>query len=143
MLIRDLLNNKSDILLTVLPETDIREATALMIDQSISALIVVTKDGILAGILTERDVVRHFAAEPGELTSPVSEAMTGNLITCTPEHKVSEIAQIMSDSNIRHVPVVVDGGVIGVVSIRDIVRFHVAELETENRTLRDLVSALD
>ena len=143
MLIRDLLNNKSDILLTVLPDTDIREATGLMIDQSISALMVLSEAGTLAGILTERDVARYFAAQPGKATAPVSDAMTSNLITCTPEHEVSEIATIMSDSNIRHLPVVVGGGVIGVVSIRDIVKFHLADLETENRTLRDLVSALN
>jgi CBS domain-containing protein len=143
MLIRDLLNNKSDILLTVLPDTDIREATGLMIDQSISALMVLSEDGTLAGILTERDVARYFAAQPGQAAAPVSEAMTSKLITCTPEHEVSEIAKIMSDSNIRHLPVVVDGGVVGVVSIRDIVKFHLADLETENRTLRDLFSALN
>lgn len=143
MLIRDLLNNKSDILLTILPDTDIREATELMIDQSISALMVLSEDGSLAGILTERDVARYFASSPGVTAAPVSEVMTGDLITCTPEHEVGEIANIMSDSNIRHLPVVVDGGVIGIVSIRDIVKFHVADLQTENRTLRDLVSALN
>ena len=143
MLIRDLLNNKSDILLTVLPDADIRESTGLMIDQSISALVVLSEDGSLAGILTERDVARYFASGPEGAAAPVSEAMTSNLITCTPDHEIGEIAKIMSDSNIRHLPVVVDGGVIGVVSIRDIVRYHTANLETENRTLRGLVSALN
>lgn len=143
MLIRDLLNNKSDVLLTILPDTDIRESTELMIDQSISALVVLSEDGSLAGILTERDIARYFASGPGDAAMVVSEVMTSDLITCTPEHEVGEIAKIMSDSNIRHLPVVVDGGVIGVVSIRDIVKFHLADLETENRTLRDLVSALN
>ena len=143
MLIRGLLNNKSDILLTVLPDTDIQEATGLMIDQSNSALMVLTKDGSLAGILTERDVARYLVSQPGKTTAPVSEAMTNDLITCTPEHEVSEIAKIMLDSNIRHLAVIVDGGVIGVVSIRDIVKFHLADRGTENRTLRDLVSVLD
>lgn len=143
MLIRDLLNNKSDILLTVLPDSDIRESASLMIDQSISALMVLSEDGSLAGILTERDIARYFASAPGEAAAPVSVAMTSDLITCTPEHDVAEIAKIMSDSNVRHLPVVVNGGVIGVVSIRDVVRFHLTELESENRTLRELVSALD
>lgn len=143
MLIRELLNNKSDILLTVLPDADIRESTALMIDQSVSALMVLSEDGSLAGILTERDIARYFASKPEDAAAPVSEAMTSKLITCTPEHEVGEIAKIMSDSNIRHLPVVVDGGVIGVVSIRDIVKHHVADLQTENRTLRELVSALN
>jgi signal-transduction protein with cAMP-binding, CBS, and nucleotidyltransferase domain len=140
--IRDLLNNKSDILLTVLPDTDIREATGLMIDQSISALMALSKDGSLAGILTERDVARYLVSQPGKTTASVPETMTSDLITCTHEHEVSEIAKIMSDSNIRHLPVIVDGGVIGVVSIRDIVKFHLADLGTKNRTLHDLVSAL-
>lgn len=143
MLIRDLLDNKSDILLTVLPDADIQESAELMIDQSISALMVLAEDGSLAGILTERDIARFFASKPLKSTAPVSEVMTSNLITCTPEHDVSEIAKIMSDSNVRHLPVVIDGGVVGVVSIRDVVRFHLADLETENRTLRELVSALD
>ena len=69
--------------------------------------------------------------------------MTSELVTCSPDHKLGEIAKIMSDINIRHLPVVVDGGVIGVVSIRDIVRFHLADLETENSTLRELISVLD
>ena len=143
MLIRDLLNNKSDILLTVLPNADMRESAALMIDQSISALVVLSEDGSLAGILTERDITKYFAGVQGNPKAPVSEAMTSDLITCTPDHKLGEIAKIMSDSNIRHLPVVVDAGVIGVVSIRDIVRFHLADLERENRTLRELVSVLD
>ena len=143
MLTRDLLNNKSDILLIVLPDTDILEATGLMIDQSISALMALSKDGSLAGILTERDFARYLIFHPVKTTAPVSEAMTNDLITCTPEHEVSEIAKIMLDSNIRHLAVIVDGGVIGVVSIRDIVKFHLADLGIENRTLRDLVSALD
>ena len=143
MLIRDLLNSKSDVLLTVLPTADIRESAALMIDHSVSALMVLTEDGSLAGILTERDIARFFAGDQGNGNAPVSEVMTSELVTCSPDHKLGEIAKIMSDINIRHLPVVVDGGVIGVVSIRDIVRFPLADLETENSTLRELISVLD
>jgi CBS domain-containing protein len=140
MLIRDILNSKSDVLLTVLPTADIRESAALMIDHSVSALMVLAEDGSLAGILTERDIARYFADGCANGSAPVSDAMTSELVTCSPEHKLGEIAKIMSDCNIRHLPVIVDGGVIGVVSIRDIVRFHLADLETENSTLRELIS---
>lgn len=143
MLIRDILNSKSDVLLTVLPTADMRDSAALMIDQSISALIVLTEDGSLAGILTERDIARYFAVNQGNGHVPVSDVMTSELVTCSPDHKVGEIAKIMSDCNIRHLPVIVDGGVIGVVSIRDIVRFHLADLETENSTLRELISVME
>lgn len=143
MLIRDILNSKSDVLLTVLPTADMRDSAALMIDQSVSALIVLTEDGSLAGILTERDIARYFAVNQGNGHVPVSDVMTSELVTCSPDHKVGEIAKIMSDCNIRHLPVIVDGGVIGVVSIRDIVRFHLADLETENSTLRELISVME
>jgi predicted transcriptional regulator len=69
--------------------------------------------------------------------------MTGDVITCSTERPVSEIAAIMSDSNIRHLPVLRDGKVIEIISIRDIVRYHLSALESENRALRELVAALD
>ncbi len=143
MLVRDLLKKISDDLVTVSPDVDIRCAAAMMIEQTVSALVVQMKSGELAGILTERDVARHFATAGGGTTAPVSAAMTGNVITCSAEHPVSEIAAIMSDSNIRHLPVLRDGNVIGIVSIRDIVRDHLSALESENRALRELVAALD
>lgn len=143
MLIRDLLKHKSNNLVAVSPDHDIRQAAAIMVEQAISALIVETEDGHLAGILTERDIARYFSVEETGRTALVSDAMTRDVITCSLEHPVSEIADIMSDSNIRHIPVLADGRITSIVSIRDIVRFHLATLENENRTLRDLVAALD
>ena len=147
MLIRDLLKLKSNEPILVSPDDDIRESAALMVEQSVSALIVVTKEGSLAGILTERDVARYFADDAGhdttKVAATVSSAMTSDVITCTSDHRVSEIAQIMSDSNIRNLPVQQDGKVVALVTIRDIVRFHLSALETENQTLRELVAALD
>jgi CBS domain-containing protein len=109
MLIRDLLKLKSNEPILVSPDDDIRESAALMVEQSVSALIVVTKEGSLAGILTERDVARYFADDAGhdttKVAATVSSAMTSDVITCTSDHRVSEIAQIMSDSNIRNLPV--------------------------------------
>jgi CBS domain-containing protein len=143
MLVRDLLKNISDDFVTVSPDVDIQRAAAMMIEQTVSALVVQMKNGQLAGILTERDVARHFATANGETTTPVSAAMTGDVITCSTERPVSEIAAIMSDSNIRHLPVLRDGKVIEIISIRDIVRYHLSALESENRALRELVAALD
>lgn len=143
MLIRDLLKQKTSDVITVSPDHDIRQSAAVMVDKSVSALIVETEDGQLAGILTERDIARYFSAEENGNDGLVRDAMTRDIITCSIEHPVGEIAEIMSDSNIRHIPVMVDGKVRSIVSIRDIVRFHLSELENENRTLRELVAALD
>lgn len=143
MLIRDLLKHKSGNVVAVSPDSDLRQSAAVMVDQAVSALIVETEDGHLAGILTERDIARYFSAGETGRTAMVSDAMTRDVITCSIEHPVSEIAEIMSDSNIRHIPVLADGRVTSIVSIRDIVRFHLSALEIENRTLRELVAALD
>jgi len=147
MLIRDLLKLKSSQPTLVSPDSDIREAAAMMVDQAVSALIVMTQDGELAGILTERDVARFFVEDTGADTdkaaATVSAAMTSDVISCSTDHPVSEIAATMSDSNIRHLPVLKQGKVVALVTIRDIVRFHLSALETENRTLRELVAALD
>lgn len=143
MLMRELVDRKTHNLVTVRPEDDIRQAAATMVDSSVSALIVISNDEHIAGILTERDIARFFAKTGGDISGRVSDAMTGDVITCTPEHHVSEIVEIMSDSNIRHVPVLAKGRMMAVITIRDIVKFHLTELQSENQTLRELVAALD
>jgi CBS domain-containing protein len=143
MLIRDLLKHKSSNVVAVSPDHGIRQSAAIMVEQAVSALIVETEDGHFAGILTERDIARHFSVEESGRSALVSDVMTRDVITCSVEHSVSEIAEIMSDSNIRHIPVLADGRVTSIVSIRDIVRFHLSALENENRTLRELVAALN
>lgn len=143
MLMRELVERKENNLVSVKPDDDIRHAAATMIEQSVSALVVRSDEGYLAGILTERDVARFFAATEQGAGAAVSEAMTGDVITCTPDHDVSEIVEIMSDSNIRHVPVLANGDVQAVITIRDIVRYHLTALQSENQTLRELVAALD
>lgn len=143
MLIGELLKDKSSTLVTASPGDDIRKSAAIMVEKGISALIVLEDDGYLAGILTERDIARFFAAAGTGSNETVSGVMTRDVITCSNDHSVSEIAEIMSDSNIRHIPVLADGQISAIVSIRDIVRFHLSALENENQTLRELVAALD
>lgn len=143
MLIRELLENKTSNLVAVSPDDNIRESAAAMVEQTVSALVVLANDGGLAGILTERDIAIFFATASNNGDALVSDAMSNNVITCSLEHQVSEIVETMSESNIRHVPVVTEGVVSAMVTIRDIVRFHLSALESENQTLRELVAALD
>jgi CBS domain-containing protein len=143
MRVKDILENRNGELLSVRPETELREAAVLMSENAIGALVVRSADGLLAGILTERDIARHFARNGGASETTVASVMTIDVITCSAEHDVGEIAEIMSESNIRHVPIVKKGAPVDIVSIRDIVRFHISALQSENRTLRELVAALD
>lgn len=143
MRVREILANRPFDPVTVSPDADIRDAAVVMTENAVSAVLVQLEDGVLTGILTERDVSRHFATTAVGTKSPVSAAMTGDVFTCSMDHEVSEIVAIMSDSNIRHIPVIEKGQAIGILSIRDIVRDHVSALESENRTLRNLVAALD
>jgi len=143
MRIKDILEKRSGDLFSVSPETELRAATVTMSDNGISALVVQEADGKLAGILTERDVARHFAKSDADPDTKVGNVMTIDVITCSAEHEVGEIADIMSESNIRHVPIVKKGVPVDIISIRDIVRYHIAALQAENSTLRELVAALD
>ncbi|MGB0631316.1 MAG: CBS domain-containing protein [Alphaproteobacteria bacterium] len=143
MRIKEILEKRNSLLLSVDPDTGLRAAATLMAEHAISALVVKTPDGTLAGILTERDIARHFAREDATTDVRVAAVMTLDVITCTPDHDVSEIADIMSESNIRHLPIIRKGKPVDIVSIRDIVRFHISALQSENRTLRELVAALD
>ena len=143
MRIKDILEKRSGELFSVAPDTALREATATMSDNGISALVVQEADGRLAGILTERDIARHFAKADAAPDTTVGNVMTIDVITCTAEHEVGEIADIMSESNFRHVPIVKKGVPVDIISIRDIVRHHISALQAENTTLRELVAALD
>ena len=143
MRVRDILEKRAGKLFCVTPETDLREAAVTMVDNAISAMIVRTSDEKLAGILTERDIARHYATEDTVEDGTVSAVMTVDVIACTPDHDLTEIAEIMSESNIRHLPVITKCIPSDIISIRDIVRFHISALQSENWTLRDLIAALD
>ena len=143
MRVRDLLEKRPGELVRAAPDTPLRTAAALMADSNVSAVLVTPADGVLSGILTERDVSRYFGAGNTMADAVVSDVMTTDVITCSADHEAGEIAAIMSKSHIRHMPVMRDGALVDIVSMRDIVRFHLAAVESENRTLRDLVAALD
>ena len=109
----------------------------------VGALVVSSDGKKIDGIVSERDVVR---AMPGKLDQligmHVRDIMTVDVHTCTPESTVSELMQMMTELRIRHVPVVdADGALISIVSIGDVVKNHVSELDSERRALRDYVAS--
>jgi CBS domain-containing protein len=113
----------------------VTEMLAEMARHDIGALVVVDQ-GTVVGIVSERDLARRLNDRgPEILNAPVSEIMTTEVFTCPPDCSVDEVAQTMAERNIRHMPVVIGDDLAGVVSLRDVGKNRIAELETESKWL--------
>ena len=136
MLIVTMLRSKGDFVATVPPTATVRELLGILAEHRIGAVVVSSGDAI-AGIVSERDVVRHLVAAGGELLDrPVSAIMTTDVVTCRGDTPVDELMATMTDRRIRHVPVVDDdGALVGIVSIGDLVKSRISELESERDDL--------
>ncbi|MBT8477867.1 MAG: CBS domain-containing protein [Gemmatimonadetes bacterium] len=139
MRIRQILDMKGSSVVTVQPERTVHEAMRVLVEHNIGAVIV-TKDGSTVGILTERDVLRLGATDPGSLaTTRVAEAMTAELVVGVAEDLVEYAAGVMTASRIRHLPIMDREDLVGVVSIGDVVNALKQEKEVENRYLREYI----
>ncbi len=128
--VAEILKDKTHLsIISVSPQTTVLEAITLMTDSDISALMVID-NGQVAGIITERDYVRRVARKglSPDVTT-VGEVMTRNLLTVTPQDRTRFCMQLMIEKNLRHLPVLEDGQLIGLLSIRDLVKDVVAEQE--------------
>lgn len=136
MLIATILQHKGTAVATVPPQATVAELLAKLAELNIGA-VVVSEDGVtIAGIVSERDVVRRLHERgPGILRQPVSSIMTSDVRTCAPDAKVDQLRRTMTDHRVRHVPVVQDGRLVGIVSIGDVVKSAIQELETEKEAL--------
>ena len=140
MQIAQLLRRKGPEVVTVTPGSPVRTALSLMADRGIGALVVGGAPGAVDGILSERDVVRGLhASGPGVLDGPVSALMTAEVRTCVPSASVHDLARLMTEHRVRHVPVVEDGRLLGIVSIGDVVKARLDELEEERAHLVDYI----
>jgi len=126
---------------TVAPDVTVLKAVHLMAEHDVGALPVSTDGQALEGIVSERDVVREIARlGPSCLDEPLSELMTAVVTTCSPETTVDELMAIMIGQRIRHLPVLVDGALVGIVSIRDVVQSRLDELEMHAKVLEQYVT---
>ena len=136
MRIRDILQVKGDDVATVSPEATVRELLALLAERNIGAVVVTGPDGAIAGIASERDVVRHLHPRGASLLDrPVSSIMTSEVRTCALSDNVDGLRKIMTEHRIRHLPVVESGRLVGIVSIGDVVKSTIDLLETEREQL--------
>lgn len=125
--VRDVLARKGNSVVTIEPERSVLDAARLMNEQGIGGVMVV-EEGELAGVFTERDVLRRVVAErrdPEQTT--VADVMTKNVITCSPETTLEECGAVMTTRRVRHLPVVGQEGLLGIVTIGDLLAFEVAE----------------
>ncbi len=136
MHIREVLQAKAGRpVVSVDPAATVRELIALLAEHNVGALIV-SKDGSeLEGIVSERDVVRRLHEEPALLDTPVSAIMTTDVETCDPDTLVDDLMKTMTERRIRHVPVLVEGSVLGIISIGDVVKHRIDQLEFERDQL--------
>ncbi|MGO1049841.1 CBS domain-containing protein [Crossiella sp. CA198] len=141
MRIADVLRTKGSTVATVEPGNTVTELLAALAEHNVGALVVVGPDGTVVGIVSERDVVRRLRERGAELLSgTVAEIMTAAVVTCTPQDTVDNLTVLMTERRIRHVPVLVDGRLAGIVSIGDVVKSRISQLEEDHEHLQAYIA---
>ncbi|RYC14786.1 CBS domain-containing protein [Nocardioides zhouii] len=140
MKINDVINAKpSHQVVTIGPDATVRELIALLAEHNVGALVVSDDGERVSGIVSERDVVRRLNSDAAVLESQVREIMTADVRTCSGTDGLTDLMQTMTEHRIRHVPVVADGKLTGIISIGDVVKNRIGELEFERDQLDNYV----
>ena len=139
MRIADVLRTKGAAVATITPETSVSGLLNELSLNNIGAMVVVSTDGVV-GIVSERDVVRKLHEHVELLRLPVSQIMTTMVATCSPTDTVDHLTALMTTKRVRHIPVVENDRLVGIVSIGDIVKQRMEELESEQRALQDYIT---
>ncbi|SFQ42361.1 CBS domain-containing protein [Amycolatopsis rubida] len=141
MRIADVLQRKGATVATVSPGTTVAELLTGLARHNVGAMVVVDAEGGIAGIVSERDVVRRLNDHgPAVLQGPVADIMTTLVASCTPDDPVDELSVVMTQRRIRHVPVLDDGRLAGIVSIGDVVKIRMEQLEQSQEQLEAYIS---
>jgi CBS domain-containing protein len=139
--ISDVLRRKGSTVATIRPDEPVSRLLALLAEHNIGAVVVVDADDVV-GMVSERDVVRGVHASGNDLLArPVAEIMSSTVTSCGPDDEVDNLMAIMTDGRFRHVPVVVEGRLSGLVSIGDLVKARIGELEEEREHLHSYLAA--
>lgn len=142
MQVEHILQSKGRTVHTVEAGAPLSEAVRVLNSHKIGAVVVVDAKGKVAGILSERDIVRHLDGDPVRvLASPVRSAMTAKVITTGAEASVSELMEVMTRHRIRHIPVLDNGNLVGIVSIGDVVKRKIEEAEQEAMALKEYIAS--
>ena len=141
MTVAHILAGKSGGIVTLAPGSSVRDALRLLAEKRIGTVVVSADGTSVAGILSERDIVRELAGRGAEILSdPVDALMTSEVQTCTGGESVRRLLERMTEGRFRHMPVVEDGRLIGMVSLGDAVKYRLEEVRDERNALRDFVA---
>jgi CBS domain-containing protein len=141
MKVQSILKSKGGDVVTVAPDAAILDIADTLKQKGIGAVVVLGPGDAVAGILSERDIVRGLAEHGAKLSGKrASDLMTREVKTCTPDHSVDDLMKIMTEGRFRHVPVVDRGRLAGVISIGDVVKNRLDELEAETGALRSYIA---
>ncbi|KGE00599.1 CBS domain-containing protein [Rhizobium sp. YS-1r] len=141
IIVKNMLDAKGRDVVTVGPDRTLLEVAEILNQKKIGAVVVTSMEGRITGIFTERDLVRAIAGKgPGVLDQPVKSAMTTNVHRCKEETTVDELMGIMTGGRFRHVPVEKDGKLDGIVSIGDVVKSRIREVELEAEQMKAYIA---
>jgi CBS domain-containing protein len=141
MLIGQILAGKGQEVVSTRPDATIAEVAGLLKARRIGAVVVTDAAGDLCGIISERDLARGLADHGAKLLDMrVSQLMTAEVVTCSPDDGIGQLMHTMTERRFRHLPVVDDGKMIGIISIGDVVKHRLQELETETHLLHDYIA---
>ena len=141
MRIHEVLAHKpSHDVVTVKPDATVRELLGMLAEHNIGALVVSADGASVDGIVSERDVVRKLHGDEGLLDAAVSTIMSAEVLTCEKDATVNELMSIMTERRFRHIPVVADGKLTGIVSIGDVVKSRIEQLESDREQLESYIA---
>jgi len=141
MLVDTILQTKGTAVHTLPDTSRLADAVVALNRHNIGAVVITGAAGTIAGILSERDIVRRLGSDASALDLPVSECMSRNLVTCTRDTTVADVMERMTRHRIRHMPVVENGEMVGIISIGDVVKRKIEETEQEAAALREYIAS--
>lgn len=140
MIVKSILSSKGGNVISIEPTATLETAVRTLAEHRIGALLVLGADRRIAGILSERDIVRVLAERGASaLAQPLTHVMTRKVVTCSQSDTIDVLMERMTTGKFRHIPVVEQDQVIGVVSIGDVVKYRLKEMEHESAALRDYI----
>ena len=141
MIVNRILSLKGRDVVTIDPDCTLSEAAKILSERRIGALLVRDGGHPVSGIVSERDIVRAVADRGAQaLDEPVSRFMTSKVVTCTGETSINNLMELMTQQKFRHVPVVEGGSLVGIISIGDVVKVRVEEIEAEAQAIREYIA---
>lgn len=143
MSVKDILAAKGHEVYSVVNTVKLRDGIKVLNSKNIGVVLITDQAGSLVGILSERDIIRRsLAQETGFRDEPITKSMTDKIKTVSSAASIDDVMEIMTSSRIRHIPVIDDGQISGLISIGDVVKRKIAQAENEAATLRDYISAV-